>query len=266
MPVIAVAAIPTVASFIARMGVTKAAKKYAPKLIKEAQKYIKKHNLTKKFPTLGKKTAESMKKTTKKMQVVKKKVNPRIPKKKKKDSFDEELKKKEGTKNFNKNNKDATTTNKAPKAYVDKFGNPHRTAAGADRANKLNKNPRSPKNKKLKKEEKPINQNIQTKAQLEKSLKNKKMITGGAILAGSIGLPFLKGKGDKVIKGYNSAKDSITGGPSTFAAAFKKARKEKGPNSTFTYKGKQYSTVTVDQYQKAGFNSLREYLNAQKKK
>ena len=55
-------------------------------------------------------------------------------------------------------------------------------------------------------------------------------------------------------------------GPSTFAAAFKKARKEKGPNSTFTYKGKQYSTVTVDQYQKAGFNSLREYLNAQKKK
>ena len=54
--------------------------------------------------------------------------------------------------------------------------------------------------------------------------------------------------------------------PSTFGAAFKKARKEKGPNSTFTYKGKQYSTVTMDQVRKAGFNTLREYLNAQKKK
>lgn len=270
MPIIIAAAIPTVATFIARMGVTKAAKKYAPKLIKEATAYIKKNKLIfdgKKLikPPKGSITTAT-KKTTKKMNVVKKSKNPRSPKKKKKDSFDEELKKKEGTKNFNKNNKDATTTNKAPKAYVDKFGNPHRTAAGADRANKLNKNPRSPKNKKLKKEEKPINQNIQTKAQLEKSLKNKKMITGGAILAGSIGLPFLKGKGDKVIKGYNSAKDSITGGPSTFGAAFKKARKEKGPNSTFTFKGKQYSTVTMDQVKKAGFNSLNEYLNAQRKK
>ena len=44
MPII-VAAIPVVANFIARVGVTKAAKKYAPKLIKEATAYIKKNKL-----------------------------------------------------------------------------------------------------------------------------------------------------------------------------------------------------------------------------
>ena len=52
----------------------------------------------------------------------------------------------------------------------------------------------------------------------------------------------------------------------TFGQAFREARKEKGPDAVFTYKGKQYSTVTEDQYKKAGFNSLREYLNAKKKK
>ena len=41
MPVLAVAAIPTVASFLMRMGATKAAKKYAPKLLKQARAYIK---------------------------------------------------------------------------------------------------------------------------------------------------------------------------------------------------------------------------------
>jgi len=54
--------------------------------------------------------------------------------------------------------------------------------------------------------------------------------------------------------------------PKTFAQAFREARKEKGPDAVFTYKGKKYSTVTEDQYKKAGFNSLREYLNAKKKK
>lgn len=52
----------------------------------------------------------------------------------------------------------------------------------------------------------------------------------------------------------------------TFGEAFKKARKEKGPNSTFNYKGKKYSTVTQDQVKKAGYNTLREYLNAGGKK
>lgn len=52
----------------------------------------------------------------------------------------------------------------------------------------------------------------------------------------------------------------------TFGEAFKKARKEKGPNSTFNYKGKKYSTVTKDQVQKAGHSTLRSYLNAGGKK
>ena len=52
----------------------------------------------------------------------------------------------------------------------------------------------------------------------------------------------------------------------TFGEAFKKARKEKGPNSTFNYKGKKYSTVTKDQVKKAGHSTLRSYLNAGGKK
>ena len=52
----------------------------------------------------------------------------------------------------------------------------------------------------------------------------------------------------------------------TFGQAFKKARKEKGPNSTFNYKGKKYSTVTQDQVKKAGHSTLRSYLNAGGKK
>ena len=52
----------------------------------------------------------------------------------------------------------------------------------------------------------------------------------------------------------------------TFWEAFRKARKEKGPNSTFNYKGKKYSTVTKDQIKKAGHSTLRSYLNAGGKK
>jgi hypothetical protein len=33
---------------------------------------------------------------------------------------------------------------------------------------------------------------------------------------------------------------------------------------TFTYKGKSYARVTKDEMEKAGFKSLRAYLNAQK--
>ena len=153
---------------------------------------------------------------------------------KKKDSFDEELKKKEGTKNFNKNNKNINKNTK----------------------NTTKNTTKNNKNTTKNKEDKPIKENIQTKSQLEKSLKNKKVITGAAIIGGGLALPFLKTGGGK-----KSGTE-----PSTFGAAFKKARKEKGPNSTFTYKGKQYSTVTMDQVRKAGFNTLREYLNAQKKK
>ena len=100
MPVIAVAAIPTVASFLLRMGITKAAKKYAPKLIKQARTYIKKNNLTKAKPTVGTKS-------TKKITVTKsKKVRP--------------VNKKTQTKKTDK--KTETTTQKPDKSFFDKAG------------------------------------------------------------------------------------------------------------------------------------------------
>jgi len=53
--------------------------------------------------------------------------------------------------------------------------------------------------------------------------------------------------------------------PKSFNEAFKKARKEKGKDSTFTYNGKSYSTVTMDDVKSAGFDTLKEYLNNKKK-
>jgi hypothetical protein len=48
--------------------------------------------------------------------------------------------------------------------------------------------------------------------------------------------------------------------PKSFNEAFKMAKGQK----TFTYKGKSYARVTKDEIEKAGFKSLRAYLNAQK--
>ena len=264
MPVLAVAAIPTVASFLMRMGATKAAKKYAPKLLKQARAYIKKNKLI----LSGNKVIKPKKGSIKTVRPTNKKPTT------KKDSFDEALKKKEGAAKFNKLNKTVQTKNpkiktknkinKAPKAYVDKFGNPHRTAAGADRANKLNKNPRIKTKNKTKNKKKNKIDDTKTVTNVNKTpvvapkIKKVAKIGAGLVLGG-----LAVDQASKVLSNMGKTSDS---GPSNFAAAFKKARKEKGPNSTFTYKGKQYSTVTVDQYQKAGFNSLREYLNAQKKK
>ncbi len=260
MPVLAVAAIPTVASFLMRMGATKAAKKYAPKLLKQARAYIKKNKLI----LSGNKVIKPKKGSIKTVRPTNKKPTT------KKDSFDEALKKKEGAAKFNKLNKTVQTKNpkiktknkinKAPKAYVDKFGNPHRTKAGADKASKLNKNPRiKTKNKKKNKiDDTKTVTNVNKTSVVAPKIKKVAKIGAGLVLGG-----LAVDQASKVLSNMGKTSDS---GPSTFAAAFKKARKEKGPNSTFTYKGKQYSTVTVDQYQKAGFNSLREYLNAQKKK
>jgi|TARA_B100001939_G_scaffold227235_1_gene195582 hypothetical protein len=235
MAIILAAPLMTVATFILRKGSVKAAKKYGPKLIKKAKDYIKKNKLI----LSGNKVIKPPKKSIKTVRKVNKKPT------KKKDSFDEQLKKKEGAAKFNKLNKTVQTKN--PKL---KTKNKSSTTKNTTKNNK-----NTTKNK----EDKPIKENIQTKDQLKKNLNTKKKITGGAVIAGGIGLslynPFKSGGGKK------SGTE-----PSTFGAAFRKARKEKGPNSTFIYKGKVYSTVTEDQYKKAGFNSLREYLNAQKKK
>ena len=71
---------------------------------------------------------------------------------------------------------------------------------------------------------------------------------GGALL--------MKGGGDK----------GTGGSGMTFNQAFAKARKEKGKNATFSYKGKMYSTATMDDVKKAGFDNLKDYLNSMKKK
>lgn len=247
MALILAAPLLTVARLILSKGVRQASKKYGPKLIKKTKDYISKNKLIWDGKKIIKPKAGSIK---------------NIRKTNKKDSFDEALKKKEGAKNFNKANKDATK-NKAPTAYVDKFGNAHKTAASADRANKLNKNPRLKLNKK--KTTKKTTTKKENKAQVSddvvKKQKNLDTMKTGAFVGAvtTAALPFLS-------KGPSNKKSGNTDKASNFAAAFRQARKEKGTDSTFTYKGKQYSTVTMDEVKKAGFNTLREYLNAKKKK
>ena len=264
MPIIAAAAIPTVATFIARMGVTKAAKKYAPKLIKEATAYIKKNKLIfdgKKLikPPKGSITTAT-KKTTKKMNVVKKSKNPRSPKKDKKDSFDEQLKKQEGAKNFNKKNKDATNPRSPKNKKKTESGgldvikkkynfDPKKLAAG-----KNDKKVNAPKKTNDSKLVENVNKTPKVAPKIKKVAK-----VGAGIVLGGLAI-------DQASKILNNMGKKSGSGPSTFGAAFKKARKEKGPNSTFTFKGKQYSTVTMDDVTKAGFKTHREYLNAMKKK
>ena len=50
----------------------------------------------------------------------------------------------------------------------------------------------------------------------------------------------------------------------SFDQAFKSARKEMGTDKVFTWRGKKYSTVTMDEVKKAGFKTLAEY-NANKR-
>ena len=82
--------------------------------------------------------------------------------------------------------------------------------------------------------------------------------TGMVVIPASMGLVNKASDMMKNMGGKTEAK--------TFGQAFREARKDKGPDAVFTYKGKQYSTVTEDQYKKAGFNSLSEYLNSKKNK
>ena len=85
----------------------------------------------------------------------------------------------------------------------------------------------------------------------------KSKIPGVIIGVGAIGggAALMKSGGDK----------GTGGGGMTFNQAFAKARKEKGKLSTFTYKGKMYSTATMDDVKKAGFTNLKDYLNSKKK-
>jgi len=193
----------------------------------KALKDVKKYITKNKLIWDGKKVIE---KTTK----IKPKVNPRIKNANKKTtttnkkSFDEKLKEVEGTRAFNLRNKKITknTTKKVDDTKL---------------TSKVN-TPKSSNALSL----------ILGKAQ-------KHPFTAASILT----VPTY----NAVKKVSDLMKDMTTKSePKTFAQAFREARKEKGPDAVFTYKGKKYSTVTEDQYKKAGFNSLREYLNAKKKK
>lgn len=52
----------------------------------------------------------------------------------------------------------------------------------------------------------------------------------------------------------------------SFNEAFKTARAKLGTDKTFTWRGKKYSTVTMDEVKKAGFNTLAEYNRSKQSK
>ena len=229
MALILAAPLLTVARVILSKGVRQASKKYGPKLIQKTKDYIKKNKII----WDGKKIVKQPKGSTIKT------VRPTNKKTKttKKDSFDEALKKKEGAAKFNKLNKTVKTKN--PKLKV-----------------KNNKKVNAPKNKKV--DDSKLVSKVNKPTVIAPNLKKAAKVGAGIVLTG-LAIPPIS----KVLNNMSKSKGSE---PSNFAAAFRKARKEKGTDSTFTYKGKLYSTVTMDEVKKAGFNTLREYLNAKKKK
>jgi len=228
-------------------------KRYGAKALKEVKQFITKNKLI----WDGKKIIE---KTTKTKTP---KVNPKIKKSNKKDTFDEALKKKEGSKVFDTKNKQAEYYGKNFKKF-DKNKLPVKKNElvkyydDSNLAGKANANVAS------------------SKSVLGRLMPKTKMGAAGLALTGATAITPILPKGNDISKGMftSSSNKKIDKGNNTgtsatdlssFGAAFKKARKEKGTDSTFTWKGNTYSTVTLDEVKKAGFNTLREYLNAKKK-
>lgn len=267
MALILVAPLMTVARVILSKGGQQAAKKYGPKLIKEAKNFITKNKLIWDGSKVIKPKPGQIK------NIVNKKVSPKTKTTtKSKDTFDEALKKKEGSKVFDTKNQQAeyyaknfkkTDSTKLPvkKNELVKYYDDAKLAASANK-----------------------------KALADKGIVNKFMpkgklaAAGAALTATGVVAPFMPKGNDimsKMFKGYTGSASGTnkkvdkgtsdnTGSKksvdaSSFGEAFRKARKEKGTDSTFVWKGKTYSTVTMDEVKKAGFDNLTQYLNAKKK-
>jgi hypothetical protein len=248
MALILAAPLLTVARLILSRGVGQASKKYGPKLIKKTKDYISNNKLIWDGKKIIKPKPSSIK---------------TVKSTNKKDTFDEALKKKEGSKVFDTKNEQAEYYGKNFKKF-DKNKLPVKKNElvkyydDSNLAGKANANVAS------------------SKGIINRLTPKTKMGAAGLALTGATAItPFLP-KGNDISKGMFTSssnkkidKGNTTGTSATdlssFGAAFKKARKEKGTDSTFTWKGNSYSTVTLDEVKKAGFNNLREYLNAKKK-
>ena len=132
----------------------------------------------------------------------------------------------------------------------------------------LNKNPRVTKKKTTTK--KTTTKKTTTKKTTTKKTPTKTTTPTGTTKTGTkskvpgliIGVGTLGGGAMLMKSGGDKGKG---GSDMTFNQAFAKARKEKGKLSTFSYKGKMYSTATMEDVKKAGFDNLKDYLNAKKK-
>lgn len=255
MALILAAPLLTVARLMLSKGVRQASKKYGPKLIKKTKDYISKNKLIwdgkkiiKPKPSSIKTVRPTNKKptTTKKPDALDKKADDII--KRVNNSKDD------GKRILDNLDKSGTLFNSHIKS---KFRTPQAFKQSILYNLKNKKNPKiKVKNKKV--DDTKLTSNVNKPPKVAPNLKKAAKIGAGVVLGG-----LAIDQASKVLSNMSKSKASE---PSTFGAAFRKARKEKGPNATFTYKGKVYSTVTEDQYKKAGFNSLREYLNAMKKK
>jgi hypothetical protein len=137
-------------------------------------------------------------------------------------------------------------TKEAPK----KRGRPPKSATAKPKATDVTKK-QSPKATGVTKKA-PAKPNAQAKPVPAKTPTTKQKIGAAAITAGVIGGGLAGKKPDMDKMSFNEA--------------FKSARKELGTDKTFTWRGKKYSTVTMDEVKKAGFDTLAEYNRSKSKK
>ena len=273
MALILVAPLMAVARVILSKGGQQAAKKYGPKLIKEAKNFITKNKLIWDGSKVIKPKPGQIK------NIVNKKVSPKTKTTtKSKDTFDEALKKKEGSKVFDTKNQQAeyyaknfkkTDSTKVPVKYNPKTPVKKNELVKYYDDSKLGKTPGTlPKNMAGKVWDSTRGKWVAASALSLAALPvaNKGIDIAKGMFTGS---GSTSGTNKKINRGSSnnntSTSGKTSGNVSSFGEAFRKARKEKGTDSTFVWKGNTYSTVTMDEVKKAGFDNLTQYLNAKKK-